>query len=122
MPSTKTHANVHQRPGSVGSGTSKTRAATASSRAVCAVEDTSTWPVLPRKYAAGGNGVDRSRLRVPSSRSAAMATARFWKLDSSTPVATMPGRKYCGKCTPDPGTSSSSLPNTVAKIASMRTG
>ena len=52
-----------------------------------------TRPTLPRKYATGGIGVLRSRLRVPSSRSVATDRAIVWKLVSRTPAEIMPGRK-----------------------------
>ncbi len=105
-------------------GTSNTTAATASSTAICSVQLTRTCPILPRKYAVAGRGVARRRLSPPSSRSTAIEIARFWKLVSMTPVATIPGRKYCANGTCPLGSSmlASSCPNTVAKIASMITG
>jgi hypothetical protein len=45
-------------------------------------------------------GVARSRLSVPSSRSAATLSAMDWKLVSMTPAATMPGRKNRAALTP----------------------
>jgi len=47
--STKTQANVTQADALVGIGTSNSVAATASRRAVCARQVTSTSPILPRK-------------------------------------------------------------------------
>jgi hypothetical protein len=121
VPSTNTQANVAHRVAVPGSVTSNSSAATASSRAVCTKELTSTCPVLPTKYDAAGIGVPRSRLSRPSSRSTAIVMAMLWKLDSMMPVATMPGRKYWANGVPG-ATSAPSCPNTVAKIASMITG
>jgi hypothetical protein len=120
VPSTNTHAKVSHRPASLGSGTSHSRAAAPISNAVCSRAVTSTCPTLPRKYDAAGSGVPRRRLRAPSSRSTATNVARFWKLDSITPVATMPGRKYWAKLTGP--TVPPSRPNTVAKMPSITTG
>src|SRR5690606_4884516 len=123
VPSTNTHANVAHRAGSSGRGTSKTSAATARSSAVCTSTVVSERTTLPRKYDAGGSGVARSRLRLPSSRSAAIEIASVWYVESMMPVATMPGRKYCAKPTLVPSTAiGSSSPKTVEKIASMTIG
>ena len=103
VPSTKTQANVVQRAASVGRSTPKATAAMPISSTIWMRLVTSTEPTLPRKYAAGGIGVPRSRLRPPSSRSTAIPIARFWKLDSRMPVATMPGRKYCANGMPGSG-------------------
>ena len=73
---------------------------TASSTAVWTTLVTRTRPILPRKYAAGGIGVPRSRFSVPSSRSTAIPIASDWKLDSTMPEAIIPAVKYCVNETP----------------------
>ncbi len=77
---------------------------------------------FPPTYAAAGSGVARRRRSVPSSRSTAMDTARDWKLVSTMPVATMPGRKYWAKPIWATSVPWSSLPKTLEKIASMTIG
>ncbi|MNW62347.1 hypothetical protein D3C74_404710 [compost metagenome] len=106
----------------VGIGTSNAVAASSSSAAVCTVTAIRTWQIFPRKYEVAGSGVARRRLSVPSSRSTAIEIARFWKLVSMTPVATMPGRKYCVNGTESVAFPCSCCPNTVAKIAIMMSG
>jgi hypothetical protein len=60
-------------------------------------------------------------LSVPWSRSTAMNVAMFWNVESITPVATMPGRKYWVNGMPGP-TVAPCWPKTAAKIPSMITG